>query len=320
MRILVTEMAGRASVELKGRELGVDLAGRPEARRPRRRRRQGAGGRRLVLRGRRRLVRAADARRAAADDRTRGAASPFELESLPGHRREQPATGTVRRRRRSRCTSAASGSSPPREGNGPVNALDNALRRRVAEHLPELDRASSSSTTRCASCAGRPAPTRSPGCWSRRRAAAAGSGRRSACTPTSSRPPGRRWSTRSSTHCGRQDVPAPTATRRAAPVATTAGADRDAGGDACGWPGSRTPTGSPSSSMGDPGRPADAARDGAGDRGPPVRHARPSPGAVLAAGRHPAAGADPAVARWSRSAGTTPITPRSWATSCRPRR
>ncbi|HET9516571.1 MAG TPA: citramalate synthase, partial [Actinoplanes sp.] len=31
MRILVTEMAGRASVELKSRELGVDLAGHPEA-------------------------------------------------------------------------------------------------------------------------------------------------------------------------------------------------------------------------------------------------------------------------------------------------
>src|SRR5215216_2388511 len=31
MRILVTEMAGRASVELKGRELGIDLAGHPEA-------------------------------------------------------------------------------------------------------------------------------------------------------------------------------------------------------------------------------------------------------------------------------------------------
>src|SRR6266567_1158565 len=31
MRILVTEMAGRASVELKSRELGLDLAGHPEA-------------------------------------------------------------------------------------------------------------------------------------------------------------------------------------------------------------------------------------------------------------------------------------------------
>src|ERR1700754_5182726 len=31
MRVLVTEMAGRASIELKGRELGVDLAGKPEA-------------------------------------------------------------------------------------------------------------------------------------------------------------------------------------------------------------------------------------------------------------------------------------------------
>src|SRR5690606_25823778 len=31
MKILVTEMAGRASVELKSRELGLDLAGRPDA-------------------------------------------------------------------------------------------------------------------------------------------------------------------------------------------------------------------------------------------------------------------------------------------------
>ena len=31
MRILVTEMAGRASIELKSRELGLDLAGHPEA-------------------------------------------------------------------------------------------------------------------------------------------------------------------------------------------------------------------------------------------------------------------------------------------------
>jgi 2-isopropylmalate synthase len=31
MRVLVTEMAGRASLELKGRELGIDLAGRPDA-------------------------------------------------------------------------------------------------------------------------------------------------------------------------------------------------------------------------------------------------------------------------------------------------
>ena len=31
MRVLVTEMAGRASVELKGAELGLDLAGRPDA-------------------------------------------------------------------------------------------------------------------------------------------------------------------------------------------------------------------------------------------------------------------------------------------------
>ena len=30
MKILVTEMAGRATIELKSRELGLDLAGRPD--------------------------------------------------------------------------------------------------------------------------------------------------------------------------------------------------------------------------------------------------------------------------------------------------
>ena len=32
MRMLVSDMAGRASIELKGRELGYDLSGRPSAR------------------------------------------------------------------------------------------------------------------------------------------------------------------------------------------------------------------------------------------------------------------------------------------------
>ena len=35
MRLLVSDMAGRASIELKGRELGFDLSGRPRPRRPR---------------------------------------------------------------------------------------------------------------------------------------------------------------------------------------------------------------------------------------------------------------------------------------------
>ena len=63
-RILVTEMAGRASVELKSAELGVDVTVETGRRRQGRRARQAARGRGLVVRGGRRLVRAAAARRA----------------------------------------------------------------------------------------------------------------------------------------------------------------------------------------------------------------------------------------------------------------
>ena len=59
MRLLVSDMAGRASIELKGRELGYDLSGRPRPGRPGHREGQGDGGARLHVRGRRRVVRAA---------------------------------------------------------------------------------------------------------------------------------------------------------------------------------------------------------------------------------------------------------------------
>jgi len=88
MRILVTEMAGRASIELKGRELGVDVAGR-RGRRPCRRAGQGPGKRRLVVRGRRCLLRAAAARRA-----RRGRRPALPAGVLPRHR------GAPRRRQR----------------------------------------------------------------------------------------------------------------------------------------------------------------------------------------------------------------------------
>ena len=63
MRMLVSEMAGRASIELKGRELGFDLVGQADAARPRHRARQERRGRGLHVRRRRRVVRAAAARR-----------------------------------------------------------------------------------------------------------------------------------------------------------------------------------------------------------------------------------------------------------------
>ena len=109
MRILVTEMAGRASVELKAPRAGrrPGRAGRRD--RPGRRPGQGAGGRRLVVRGRRRLVRAAAARRAA----RRPVRAAVQAGVLPGDRRALRERRASSPRRRSRCTSAASGSSPP---------------------------------------------------------------------------------------------------------------------------------------------------------------------------------------------------------------
>ena len=59
MRLLVSDMAGRASIELKGRELGFELD--PDAGQAGHRAGQGPGVARLHLRGRRRVLRA-DAR------------------------------------------------------------------------------------------------------------------------------------------------------------------------------------------------------------------------------------------------------------------
>jgi 2-isopropylmalate synthase len=142
MHILITEMAGRASVELKARELGVDLAGRPDA----------VG----------RIVDAVKDREAAgwsyeaadasfellirdelattADDA--GAATgppprPFTLESYrvivenSGGVVTSEATVKVHVGDRRIIATA--------EGNGPVNALDSALRSAVAERYPELN-------------------------------------------------------------------------------------------------------------------------------------------------------------------------------------
>ena len=136
MRILVTEMAGRASVELKGRELGVDLD-RPVRRdRPGGRPGQGAGGRRLVVRGGRRLLRAAAARASCPTRRRR--CSSWRA---TGRRSSTGATASWSARPRSRCTSderAGERIISTAEGNGPVNALDNALRQALVSRYPQL--------------------------------------------------------------------------------------------------------------------------------------------------------------------------------------
>jgi 2-isopropylmalate synthase len=133
MRILVTEMAGRASIELKSRELGLDLAGHPDTLTSVTRKVKDleAGGWsfeaadasfELLVRGE---LPGADFSR------------PFALESyrVQVEHREDGAVvseATVKVRVRGERVIATA------EGNGPVNALDEALRKALLVHYPQL--------------------------------------------------------------------------------------------------------------------------------------------------------------------------------------
>ncbi|HEY0641215.1 MAG TPA: citramalate synthase [Pseudonocardiaceae bacterium] len=134
MRVLVTEMAGRASVELKGRELGLDLAGQGAA--------VGAVTNRIKeLEARGWSFEAADASfellmRGELDDRP--PAPPFRLESYRvqvDHR----ADGEVVAEATVKVHVAGERLISTAEGNGPVNALDAALRAALRPVLPWLD-------------------------------------------------------------------------------------------------------------------------------------------------------------------------------------
>jgi 2-isopropylmalate synthase len=133
MRILVTEMAGRASIELKSRELGLDLAGHPEA--------LSSVTRRVKeLEARGWSFEAADASfelLVRSELPGQSAARPFALESyrVQVEHREDGAVvseATVKVRVRGERVIATA------EGNGPVNALDEALRVALRRHYPEL--------------------------------------------------------------------------------------------------------------------------------------------------------------------------------------
>ena len=136
MRMLVSDMAGRASIELKGRELGFDLAGQDD----------------LLTRVTNR-VKDAEAQGYTYD----AADASFELllreeidgrrtsyftteswrviiETVPGRPDEASAEGTVKMNVGGERVLATG------EGNGPVNALDHALRKAVAPTYPEIDR------------------------------------------------------------------------------------------------------------------------------------------------------------------------------------
>jgi 2-isopropylmalate synthase len=135
MRMLVSDMAGRASIELKGRELGFDLAGAPEVLTRVTERVKGLEARgytfeaadasfELLLReeveGSRPTLFDVESWRVITEQRPEGgeAVSEATVKVLAGGRR-LVATG---------------------EGNGPVNALDHALREALLPAYPELER------------------------------------------------------------------------------------------------------------------------------------------------------------------------------------
>jgi 2-isopropylmalate synthase len=138
MRVLVTEMAGRASLELKGRELGIDLAAQPQAltsavRTVKRLEAQGwsfeAADASLELL----LRREVDGPQSDALDEP-----PFRLESyrvVLDHRSD----GEVVSEATVKVHVAGQRVIATAEGNGPVHALDAALRKALSPHLSWLD-------------------------------------------------------------------------------------------------------------------------------------------------------------------------------------
>ncbi|HEY3894448.1 MAG TPA: citramalate synthase [Pseudonocardiaceae bacterium] len=133
-RVLVTEMAGRASVELKGAELGLDLAGRTAE--------VGVVTARVKeLESQGWSFEAADASfellvRHEVDEAP--PAPPFRLESyrvVVDH----AADGEVVAQATVKVHVAGERVIATAEGNGPVNALDGALRQALGAHVPWLD-------------------------------------------------------------------------------------------------------------------------------------------------------------------------------------
>ena len=130
-RVLVTEMAGRASVELKGTELGYDLAGRPDV------------VTRVVervkeLEQRGYSFEAADASfELMLADELGMVHRAYEIESWRTIVSEMK-DGSVVSEAIVKLLVAGERIISAAEGNGPVNALDNALRQAVTQVHPEL--------------------------------------------------------------------------------------------------------------------------------------------------------------------------------------
>ncbi len=136
MRMLVSEMAGRASIELKATELGIDLGGNKQL----------TGKVAAIVKEREAQGYAYDAADASFElllrDALGGAPRYWRLESWKVTTREDFGAGdavfgeseaTVKLQADGRHISTA-------EGNGPVNALDHAMRDALEGIYPEVDR------------------------------------------------------------------------------------------------------------------------------------------------------------------------------------
>ncbi|MDP9221118.1 MAG: citramalate synthase [Actinomycetota bacterium] len=132
MRLLVSDMAGRASIELKGRELGYELGGDPDVL-------QRIVGRVKELELRGYTFDAADASFELLLRSEVDGARPdyFDVESWRVITDSKP-DGAAMSEATVKLTAAGRRVVATGEGNGPVNALDHALREALASAYPEL--------------------------------------------------------------------------------------------------------------------------------------------------------------------------------------
>jgi 2-isopropylmalate synthase len=135
MRMLVSDMAGRATIELKGRELGYELSGSPEVL-------TRVTERVKDLEARGYTFEAADAsfelllREEVEGERLR----LFDVESWRVITEHRPEGGDAVSEATVKVLAAGRRLVATGEGNGPVNALDHALREALLPAYPELER------------------------------------------------------------------------------------------------------------------------------------------------------------------------------------
>ena len=129
--VLVTEMAGRASIELKGAELGHDLSGKPEVV-------SRVVEQVKVLESQGWSFEAADASFELLILGSEGKELSFEVESWRTIV-EQDSDGVVRTEATVKIHLDGERIISTAEGTGPVNALDRALRRAIVQKYPELE-------------------------------------------------------------------------------------------------------------------------------------------------------------------------------------